>query len=413
MEPNVAAAVAESPSGAQGRQQVVLHVDMDAFFASVEQLDHPEWRGRPVVVGSDPKGGEGRGVVAASSYEARKFGIHSAMPISQAWRACPTAVYVRPRGERYREVSRQVRAVFRRFAGERVEPVSIDEAYLDVTHLLDAGTYPDTAAVGRALKEAVQAETGLTCSVGVAPSKSAAKIASDMDKPDGLTIVPPDEVRAFLAPLPVRRIPGVGPKTAAWLDELSVQTVGDLAEKNEAWAEERFGKNGLHVWRLARGIDPRPVESDDGLAKSRSEEHTFPVDTASPSEIHRVVRRMAAELVEEMERHRILFRVVGLKIRTERFDTFTRATTLKVPTRRLEPVLMVLRDQLSEFVDGVQRYRLVGVRLAGLEEDVGQSTLEDWIAEGMSPEGLSRFPPWSIPGSAVRRPGQQHFGRDI
>lgn len=387
---------------------------MDAFFASVEQLDHPEWRGRPVVVGSDPKGGEGRGVVAASSYEARRFGIHSAMPISQAWRACPDAVYVRPRGARYREVSHEIRRVFRRFAGDRMEPVSIDEAYLDVTGLVAQGTFPDGPAVGAALKEAVRAETGLTCSVGVAPSKSAAKIASDMDKPDGLTVVPPDGVRVFLAPLPVRRIPGVGPKTAAWLDELGVQTVGDLADQSEAWAEERFGKHGLHVWRLAQGIDPRPVEADRGLAKSRSEEHTFEHDVADPSVIHRVVRQMAAELVEEMNQHGVFFRVVGLKIRTHRFETFTRAATLKAPTWRLEPVLDVLREQLREFVDGRRRYRLVGVRLAGLEEDVGQRTLEEYLdEEGPAEEGLSRFPPWSVPGSGAQRPGQQRFGRDI
>lgn len=393
--------------------RVILHVDMDAFFASVEQLDHPEYRGRPVVVGSDPKGGEGRGVVAASSYEARRFGIHSAMPISKAYRACPEAVFVRPRGDRYREVSRVLRRVFREFAGAHVEPVSIDEAFLDVTGRVVSGEFGDGAAAGRALKQRILTVTGLTASVGVAPTKSAAKIASDMEKPDGLTVVPPDAVAAFLAPLPVRRIPGVGPKTAAWLDELDVHTVGDLAAKSEVWAEERFGKHGTHVWALARGIDPRPVEADEGLPKSRSEEHTFETDTADPSAIHRVVRRMAQDLVEEMAGQDILFRAVGLKIRTSRFETYTRAATLRGPTARLEPVLMVLREQLAEFVDGKERYRLVGVRLAGLEANVGQRTLEEFLEASGETDVLSRFPAWSVPESPLRRPGQQYFGRDL
>lgn len=395
--------------------RVVLHVDMDAFYASVEQHDHPEWRGLPVVVGADPKGGEGRGVVATASYEARRFGLHSAMPISRAYRACPDAVYVRPRMQRYREVSRVVRRVFEAFGGEHVEPVSIDEAYLDGTHLVDEGTYADGGAVGLALKAAVKEATGLTCSVGVAPSKSVAKIASDMDKPDGLTVVPPERVPVFLAPLPVGRISGVGPKTAAWLEELGVHTIGDLAEKSEAWVEGHFGQNGLYAWHIARGRDDRPVQAGHGLAKSRSEEHTFYRDTADPSTIHRVVREMAVELVDEMRKRAVLFRVVGLKIRTTDFTTFTRASTLRAPTGRLEPVIEALREQLAEFVDGRRTYRLVGVRLAGLERNVGQRTLEEVLAEeGPDPEGrLSRFPPWSVPGAAVRRPGQQRFGRDV
>ncbi|MBW3582996.1 MAG: DNA polymerase IV [Euryarchaeota archaeon] len=394
--------------------RVVLHVDMDAFFAAVEQRDHPEWRGRPVVVGADPKGGEGRGVVSTASYEARRFGIGSAMPISHAYRACPDAVFVRPDIERYRVEAGRLRRVFRESAGDAVEPVSIDEAYLEVTSAVREGRYRDGAEAGRELKRRVFEETALTCSVGVAPSKSVAKIASDMQKPDGLTVVPPDDVRTFLEPLPVRRLQGVGPKTAAALTEESIETIGDLARRPSSWMTERFGKNGAWLLGLARGEDDRPVEPDQGLPKSRSEEHTFERDTADASAINRVVRTMARELVDEMRAEGILFRVVGLKIRTEAFETFTRATTLRAPTHRSGPVLAILREQLEEFLDGRRRYRLVGVRLAGLERDIGQRTLEEYVVDAGEATGpLSRFPPWSVPGATVPRPGQWRFGRDV
>lgn len=391
--------------------RVIAHLDMDAFFASIEQLDHPGYRGRPVVVGADPQQGRGRGVVAAASYEARRFGIKSAMPIRDAYRACPDAVFVRPRGQRYREVAQGVREVLSGFA-DVVEPASIDEAYLDLSSVVKAGTWGDARGTGLALKRAVLEATGLTASIGIAPTKSCAKIASDMDKPDGLTVVPPDDVEGFLAPLPVERIPGVGPKTKVRLEELGVTSIGDLAERTEAWVRGEFGENGVHVWRLAHGIDPRPVEVDQGLPKSRSEEHTFRVDERDVSRINRVVRTMARELVVEMERRGLLFRVVGLKIRTSDFETMTRAATLPHPTRSLDTVLRVLARQLEEFLDSKTAYRLVGVRLAGLERDVGQRTLEEYLEEAGPGEALTRLPEWALPESGAPRPGQHRFGRD-
>lgn len=384
---------------------------MDAFFAAVEQLDHPEWRGRPVIVGADPKEGAGRGVVATASYEARPFGVHSAMPISLAYRACPDAVFVRPRIARYREVARRLQETLRE-CGDVVERASIDEAYLDLTQRVAEGHGGDAGAAGRALKDAVRAATGLTCSVGIAPTKSCAKIASDRDKPDGLTVVAPGEVEAFLAPLPVRLIPGVGPKTVPRLAEHGVETIGDLSARGEAWARAAFGEHGAHAWRLARGIDPRPVVPDHGLQKSRSEEHTFAVDEADPSRIHRVVRAMVRELVDGLARRGVLYRVVGLKIRTADFVTMTRAETLPFPTREPAPALRILAEHLREFVDGRRRYRLVGVRLAGLERDVGQRTLEEYLAEHGSARGLSRLPEWARADAPIARPGQHRFGRD-
>jgi nucleotidyltransferase/DNA polymerase involved in DNA repair len=391
--------------------RVIAHLDMDAFFASIEQQDHPEYRGRPVVVGADPQGGQGRGVVAAASYEAREYGIKSAMPIRDAYRACPHAVYVRPRGERYREVAHTIREILARFT-DTVEPASIDEAYLDLTSALEQSGDDGPEEIARELKRTVKDNTGLTASIGIAPTKSCAKIASDMDKPDGLTIVHPDEVTSLLAPLPVKRIPGVGPKTAARLHELGIQTIGDLAERSESWARQEFGENGVHVWRLAHGIDPRPVAVDQGLPKSRSEEHTFMTDERDVSKINRVVRSMARQLVAEMESRRTLFRVVGLKIRTWDFETMTRATTLPHPTRSLPTVLQVLTRQLGEFLDGTTPYRLVGVRLAGLERDIGQRTLEEYLDEAGPADRLARVPGWALPDAEAPRPGQHRFGRD-
>ncbi len=432
--------------------RVVLHVDMDAFYAAVEQRDEPSYRGKPVVVGGDPKEGRGRGVVSTASYEARRYGIGSAMPISQAYRACPDAIFVRPDMRKYREVSRQVRGVFREFAGRHVEPVSVDEAYLDLTEAVQSGQHVSGEAAGRSLKEAIRRETGLTCSVGVAPSKSVAKIASDFRKPDGLTVVHPDDVVSFLAPLEARHLQGVGPKTADRLRDEGIETIGDLAERSKTWLEERFGKHGPYLWHLANGRDDRPVSPGHGLPKSRSEERTFFRDVQDVTKINRAIRKMAVELVDEMNRKGILFRVIGLKVRNADFETWTRATTLRAPTQRLDPVLRVLRAQLAEFVDGRHRIRLLGVRLAGLERDVGQRTLEDFIADGapgfdeasavpaeegavtplhgsdaahldgsdaalldgseVAPSRLSRFPPWSVPGALVRRPGQQRFDKD-
>lgn len=384
---------------------------MDAFFASVEQRDHPEWRGRPVVVGADPDGGKGRGVVAAASYEARRYGIRSALPIRDAYRACPDAVYVRPDQERYREAAPQVRRVMARFA-DAVEPASIDEAYLDLTSTVQDGAHADPRAAAVALKQAVFDETGLTASIGIAPTKTCAKIASDMDKPDGLTVVPPEQVVTFLAPLSVKKIPGVGPKTYAQLRELDIETIGDLAAQSEAWARNRFGENGVHVWRLAHGIDPRPVAVDQGLAKSRSEEHTFHQDERDVSKINRVVRSMVRQLVDEMHERGLLYRVVGLKIRTSDFETMTRATTLPHPTRAVGPTMQVLARQLQEFLDGKTPYRLVGVRLAGLERDVGQRTLEEYLAQVGATDRLAKVPEWTRPDADLPRPGQHRFGRD-
>src|SRR5499426_2541193 len=222
----------------------ILHVDMDAFYASVEQLDQPEYKGRPVIVGADPKGGKGRGVVAACSYEARKFGVRSALPISRAWKLCPDGVYVRPRMRRYAEVSRDVMEVLRRYT-DLVEPLSIDEAFLDITGSIALFGSPDQIA--RSIKQEIRDRTGLTASVGLAPNKFLAKIASDIRKPDGFMVVEEKDVEAFLNDLPISRLWGVGPKTEQRLHELGFRTIGQLAKADREALLGTLGSLGEHL----------------------------------------------------------------------------------------------------------------------------------------------------------------------
>src|SRR5437867_921306 len=234
----------------------ILHVDMDAFYASVEQLDHPEYKGKPVIVGADPKGGRGRGVVAACSYEARRFGVRSALPISRAWKLCPDGVYVRPRMQRYVEVSAQVMEVFRRYT-DLVEPLSIDEAFLDITGSARLFGPPEQIAVE--VKKEIHRTTGLTASVGLAPNKFLAKIASDLRKPDGLVVVPDKDIEHFLRDLPISRLWGVGPKTEQRLREMGFQTIGQLTAAPRDSLIRSLGSLGEHLFQLARGNDGRPV----------------------------------------------------------------------------------------------------------------------------------------------------------
>jgi len=268
--------------GTPARDRIVLHVDMDAFYAAVEARDDPRLRGVPLVVGADPQGGAGRGVVCTADYVARRYGIHSAMPISKAYEACPHAAFLRPDFPRYKVASRRVMDVLERYA-DVLEVVGMDEAYLDVTDA--CGGWDHAAAFARSLQAAVRRATGLSCSVGAAPTKSAAKVASDRRKPHGVTVVPPEALAEFLDPLPVRLVNGCGPKTAARLAEWDIRAVGELAAADPAWLEERFGAHGRWLHRIANGDDPRPVIEDRGPPKSRGNERTFLRDERHPAHV--------------------------------------------------------------------------------------------------------------------------------
>ena len=337
--------------------RTVLHVDMDAFYAAIEQRDRPELRGRPVVVGADPRGGRGRGVVSTASYEARRFGVASAMPISQAWRLCPDAAYLPVDMAKYSRVSAQVMETLRGFT-DRVEPVSIDEAFLDVTgsrRALGPGEQ-----VARRLKDRLLAETSLTASVGVAANKLVAKIASDLRKPDGLVVVPPGTEAAFLLPLPVRRLWGIGPKMEERLMKAGVHTIGQLAAQGEAVLERRFGTHGQDLLRLARGMDEREVESHPGEAKSVGQEHTYDRDTADRAQHRRTLLRLCDGVARRLREQRLQASTVTLKHRDETFRTVTRATTLAAPTDASD-ALFETAWALLQGLPAARKVRLLGV----------------------------------------------------
>lgn len=343
-------------------ERAILHVDLDAFFAAVEQRDRPELRGRPVIVGG---GGPGdRGVVSAASYEARRFGVHSAMPLRQAGRLCPTGVFLPVDGRRYQSVSRDVMAILRRFT-PLVEPISIDEAFLDVT--ASAALFGDGATIARRIKDEIQGEIGLTASVGVATTKLVAKIASDLEKPDGLVVVPPGDEAAFLAPLPIARLWGVGPQTANALREYGVRTMGDLASLPRDLLVRRFGKHGSTLAERARGVDPDRVVGEGEAAKSVGHEHTFDVDTSDPETIERTLLAMADGVAGRLRSSGVRAATVTVKIRDSGFRTITRQRTLGEPTDLTEPIFRAALELARAEVRGI-RVRLLGVSASNFAE---------------------------------------------
>ena len=332
----------------------IIHIDMDAFYASVEQRDHPGLRGRPVVVGGSP---QGRGVVAAASYEARAFGVRSAMPMRAALRLCPEAVPVSPDFHRYREVSRQIREICHEHT-DLVEPVALDEAYLDVT--CNKRGIPFGHRVARTIKAEIRASLDLTASAGVAPCKFVAKIASDLDKPDGLVTVMPHQVREFLRPLPVGRIPGVGEVTRHQLKAMGIETIGQLAEGDASVIEERFGNRGRYLHQLALGIDAEPVTTERE-PKQLSSESTFPDDLFDAKEMRAALGSLAEQVAGRLQRRSLAGRTVTLKVRYPDFETVTRAQTGDLSLDQAEPLLRIAWDLLGR-TDALRR----GVRLLGV-----------------------------------------------
>lgn len=360
------------------KPMVIAHIDMDAFFAAIEQRDNPALLGKPVVVGADPKGGKGRGVVSTCSYEARRYGIHSAMPISMAYRRCPRAVFLPVHMDKYFGVSREVFSILNDFTPD-VEPVSIDEAFLDLTgsrHLFESAL--DAC---RGMKERIKAELRLTASVGIAPTKMAAKIASDYSKPDGLLEIAPLKMLDFLWPLPVERMWGVGAAMQKELDKLGVKTIGDLARTPEALLCGHFGERGRHLYALARGVDEREVRRDDEM-KSVSHEHTFETDTEDKRRIYDVLSALSEKVSRRLRRHGLKARTVTLKVRLKDFRTFTRDHTFPERTNFFEPIYATSRMLFDAFHREGFQYRLVGVRAAHFHDPyVRESLFDDPKAE--------------------------------
>ena len=326
--------------------------------------ENPALAGRPVVVGADPRGGRGRGVVAAASYEARRYGIHSAMPISQAYRRCPTAVYLRPRGRLYAAVSTRFMAILARYT-DLVEPLSIDEAFLDVT--ASRALFGDGTAIARRIKDEVRREERITVSIGVAPSKFVAKIASDIGKPDGLVVVPIDGVAAFLRDLPVQRLWGAGPKSLAGFQRLGATTIGAVAECPVARLVEVFGDGlGQHFHALARGRDPRKVVADS-QRKSVGHESTFAEDVHDRGAVERTLLELVEQVARRLRRHELLGQTVHLKLRTADFTTVTRQAALPAPADTTDAIWPVARRLLAKADQTRQAIRLIGVSVSLFE----------------------------------------------
>ncbi len=344
----------------------IMHVDMDAFFASVEQRDHEEYRGKPVIVG----GLSSRGVAATASYEARRFGVHSAMPMAAAKKRCPQGIFVQGNHAHYREVSAQIFAIFARFS-PLVEALSIDEAFLDITGMGQLAASPK--AYAQRIKQAIYEETGLVASVGIAPNKFLAKLASDLQKPDGLVIIPPDRVREILWPLPIRRLWGVGKKTAEKLQNMGYETVGQIAQAEQSGLQKAFGpKLAAQLAALANGQDDRKVEPMRE-AKSIGKEITFPEDLRSLEQAEHELLELAEKVGWRLRIAGVQARTVQLKVRLGDFTTYTRSRTLSEATCYDEVLYATAKDLLRE-LKITSGFRLLGVTGTGFEL-FGQASL--------------------------------------
>lgn len=343
--------------------RAIIHLDMDAFYASVEVLDNPELAGRPVIVG----GSSERGVVSAASYEARAFGVHSALSIVVARRLCPQGVFVPGRMGRYQEVSQQVMAIFRDYT-PLVEQVSVDEAFLDVSGC--ARLLGDAEQIAIAIRQRVREEIGLTVSAGIAASKLVAKVASDQNKPDGLTIVPAGQEAAFLGPLGIKRLWGVGKKTISSLNLLGVKTIGDLWRFELDFLEKKFGKQGRHMYFCARGIDQREVETVDSV-KSIGNEETFEQDLVDLELIKKGLLYLTTKVGERLRDHNIKGHTVTLKIKYHDFVTVSRATTLARPTNDSRLLYKTILSLLPKTQAGVKPVRLAGLTVGKLTSEDG------------------------------------------
>lgn len=344
------------------KERFIVHADMDAFFAAIEQRDNPRFRNKPVIVGADPKKGKGRGVVSTCSYEARKFGIHSAMPISTAYKKCPGAIFLRVNGEKYSRVSHQIYNILYDFTPD-IEPISIDEAFMDITgsyHLF--GTPQKTCL---SIKSRIKKETNLTASIGLAPTKMVAKIASDLRKPDGFVEVTKEKLLDFLWPLDISKLWGLGKKSEMVLRDMGINTIGDIARKDIRELEDIFGKTGAHFWNLANGIDERGVETETE-AKSIGNETTFSKDTLDTAKIEGALMSLCERVSKRLREDDFKGRTITLKIRLTGFKTYTRAVSIAGSTNFADVLYKEVKNLYNKFDRKGKKVRLVGVKVSNL-----------------------------------------------
>jgi len=351
--------------------KIIMHVDMDAFFAAVEERENPEFKGMPIVVGADPKEGRGRGVVSSASYKARRFGVRSGMPISKAWKLCPEAIYLPVNYELYVKVSNEIMDILRKYAG-KFEQWGIDEAFLDVTSKVK--DYTEAEALAKQIKTEIHEKEKLTCSIGIGPNKLVAKIASDFQKPDGLTIVKEDEAEKFLAPLPVRKLLWVGRKTEQKLKGLGIKTIDDLAHYDPTVLVETFGVVGTQMYLMAHGIDKSNVEERTEI-KSISRERTFEEDTSDFNLILNTLDTLSEEVCNDVLRQNLYFKTVTVKVRYENFETHTHSKTLSLITNRIQDLKKTARELIQNYLTLDRKMRLIGLRVSNFASTEKQKTL--------------------------------------
>jgi DNA polymerase IV (DinB-like DNA polymerase) len=352
---------------------VIFHVDMDHFFTAIEEREHPEIKGKPVIVGADPKGGTGRGVVSTSNYEARKYKIKSGIPIARAWRLCPNAVFLPINYRLYQKVSSQIMAILQRYA-DKFERWGLDEAFLDVSSKVE--NIERAKNLAQKIKNDVYTNQHLTCSVGIGPNKLVAKIASDFKKPDGLTVVRAEDVKTFLAPLGVRKLLWVGKKTETYLNQMGIKTIGDLANYDPSILIAKFGVLGTQLYLMAQGIDNSDVQ-EQWERKSMSREVTFEDDTSDYSLIFDTINAISEDLHQELIASSLAFKTTTIKIRYKNFETHTHGKSLSFFTDRLIDIQKSALELVQDYLRPNRKIRLIGVKLSNLFSTENQTRLTD------------------------------------
>ncbi|UCE96279.1 MAG: DNA polymerase IV [Candidatus Bathyarchaeota archaeon] len=355
-------------------KHVILHVDMDHFFSAIEEREHQRFKGKPVVVGADPQEGKGRGVVKTCNYESRKFGIHSGMPISKAWQLCPNAIYVNANYPLYNEVSKRIMDILRKYSN-KFQQWGSDEAFLDISS--EIGDFEEATQFAVCIKHDILWNERLTCSIGVAPNKLVAKIASDFQKPDGLTVVTEDEMESFLSPLSVRKMLGIGEKTERKLNRMGIKTIGDLGSYDVSTLGKKFGVMGKRFHQWAHGIYVSEVGKRKDARKSLGHEKTFITDIEDQELIMKKMDDICRRIYERAVKYGILFKTVTVKIRFADFQTFTHGKTLSVFTNCLQELQKTARDLAEGYFRKKNQFRLIGVRVSHLKDSKGQIPLID------------------------------------
>jgi DNA polymerase IV (DinB-like DNA polymerase) len=352
-------------------QRIIFHVDMDQFFAAIEEQLRPELKGKPVVVGADPKEGKGRGVVSTCNYEARKYGIKSGMPITRAWKLCPEATFLPLNIPLYIQVSSRIMNILRSYS-EKFESWGLDEAFLDVSSRVE--NVEQAKELALQIKKEIYEKEGLTCSIGIGPNKLIAKIASDMQKPNGLTVIEEKDVKTFLDPLDVDKLLWVGKKTARKLNELGIKTIGDLARYDPSVLVDKFGILGTQLYLYAQGQDRSEV-GFEGEVKSIGRNITFEKDTSDWDLVLKVLHRLCEAVHKELEQNRFLFKTVTITVRYENFETHTHSKTLPFLTSRLEDIKKTANELLQPYLRPERKIRLIGARVSSLVSTEKQTRL--------------------------------------